>query len=202
MVTLTQANAASGEDSLQKKIDKVLATTEGGTQISRNEIAFDGGEAILAFPLPGHRDAPPSSPAAVKLQAKRAGVSTKSVQASREAGAELAASDDCPTEVFGNDWYCFYQYENFGGQRLQWNAPHNHNDIKFFSEWGFENKTSSWSNKGGLVIYVEGRGETGLDKSCYDSRAIFLWGEQPHTSDSFVGTSLDNRADCFWTSDS
>ncbi|MFF2132685.1 peptidase inhibitor family I36 protein [Streptomyces olivochromogenes] len=196
---LTQAEAAAGPDELQQQINDVLAKTEGGVQISQNEIAWNGGQAIMSFPLPGEAEAPPSSAAAVKLQTKASGVSAKSVQAASAGSEALAASDGCPTEVFGNDWYCFYQYENFGGRRLQWNGTHSKDDTVFFSVYDFDNKTSSWSNKGGKYIYVEGRSVTGQDRSCYEN-STHLWQESPHSSKAFVGASLDNKADCFWTS--
>ncbi|WP_217240422.1 peptidase inhibitor family I36 protein [Streptomyces sp. AC555_RSS877] len=199
LTMLSQAGAATQTDELQQQIDEVLANTTGGVQISRNEISWNGGEAIMAFPLPGEDVAPPSSDAAVQLQTKTAGVSTKSVAAEAAAGEALAADDGCPTEVFGNDWYCFYQFENYGGRRLQWNASHKHGDMIFFSVYDFDNKTSSWSNKGGKYIYVEGRSQTGMDRSCFEN-AIHLWQEAPHTKKAYVGSSLDNKADCFWTS--
>ncbi|WP_369263521.1 peptidase inhibitor family I36 protein [Streptomyces sp. R35] len=198
MSVLTQAEAASGPDELQQEINEVLSNTQGGVQISRNEIAWNGGEAIMAFPLPGEETAPPSSAAAVKLQTKKSGVSAKSVQSASSGSEALAADDGCPTQVFGPDWYCFYQYENFGGRRLQWNASHGHDDLVFFSEYYFDNKTSSWSNRGGNYIYVEGRSETGQDRSCNDN-PIELWIESPHSSKSYVGAADDNKADCFWT---
>ncbi|MBK3597027.1 MULTISPECIES: peptidase inhibitor family I36 protein [Streptomyces] len=195
--TASQAHAAEPSE-LQQQIDTVLANTTGGVQISLNEIAWEGGQAIMSFPLPGEEVAPPSSQAAIDLQTQQAGVSKQSVKAAAAAGEALAAaSDSCPTEVFGNDWYCFYQYKDFGGRRLQWNqAKH---DVVFFSQFDFVNKTSSWSNKGGKYIYVQGRSQTGSDRSCWE-KPLILWQEAPHTSKAFVGSSLDNKADCFWTS--
>ncbi|MER6443115.1 peptidase inhibitor family I36 protein [Streptomyces sp. NPDC001185] len=126
-------------------------------------------------------------------------MSAKSVAGAVADGQALAADDGCPTQTFGNDWYCFYQFENFGGRRLQWNESHPHTDLVFFSVYDFDNKTSSWSNKGGKYIYVDGRFVTGQDRSC-DQGSITLWQEAPHSSKAYVGASLDNKADCFWTS--
>ncbi|MET7348648.1 hypothetical protein [Streptomyces mirabilis] len=194
--TLGEARAADGSDSLQQQIDDVLAKTDGGVQISRNEIAWNGGEVIMAFPLPGEAQAPVSSPAAQRLQAEVPGVAADATEQppadESESDSSTTASDSCPTEVFGNDWYCFYQYKNFGGRRLQWNAKHV--DRVFFSAYDFVNRTSSWSNKGGLDIYVMGRTVSGVDDSCSTPE---LWREGPHSRSTSLPSSLDNKADCF-----
>ncbi|MFE3250678.1 peptidase inhibitor family I36 protein [Streptomyces sp. NPDC059209] len=201
LTTLTQANAAEVPDELQREINDVLAKTEGGVQISQNEIAWNGGEAIMAFPLPGETHAPVSSPAAQRLQAE---VSELPLDTTEPAAPEpvepeeleepvgTLATDSCPTQAFGNDWYCFYQYKDFGGRRLQWSASYA--SRIYFSDYDFENRTSSWSNKGGLTIKAQGRTETGNDFSC---RAT-LWTENPHSRSSSV--VADNQADCFYTS--
>ncbi|MFE4794388.1 peptidase inhibitor family I36 protein [Streptomyces sp. NPDC056708] len=219
LTTLGEAQAADGPDALQQEINEVLATTQGGTQISRNEISWNDGQAILAFPLPGEGTAPASSPAAQKLQlqAAKQGISASSAKPATQAkaadsgisaateepaaddpdsGVSATGSDNCPTEVFGNDWYCFYQYKNYGGRRLQWNARHG---MTYFSDYGFENKTSSWSNKGGMAITTFNRSKTGDNSSC-DNGGLFLWNESAHSHSTFVGTANDNKADCFYTS--
>ncbi|MEU1694829.1 peptidase inhibitor family I36 protein [Streptomyces hirsutus] len=206
---------AAEVDPLQQQIDEVLANTEGGVQISSYEIAWNDGEAIMAFPLPGEEQAPVSSLVAQKLQAQYVGlpvdtrepaVSDASVVAAadddppadeeviaaeREPYVSGAASDSCPTEVFGNDWYCFYQYKSFKGRRLQWNATHK--NLVYFSKFDFENRTSSWSNKGAKTIKVYGRRYAGQDTSCYSS----LWSENPH--ERSASANWDNAADCFLT---
>ncbi|MFF0740974.1 hypothetical protein ACFYVL_11290 [Streptomyces sp. NPDC004111] len=181
----TQASATAAVDGLQREIDKVLAESEGGVQISRNEIAWHDGEAIMTFALPGERRAPVSSPAAQRLQARAAGLP----ESTREREGTALAADNCPTEVFGNDWYCFYQYPNWEGRRLAWNMP----KTRFvnFSDYGFVNMTSSWSNKGEMNIRVYGRTRAGDDNSCIDP----LWVEAPHTTDARA--NADNAADCF-----
>ncbi|WP_329230471.1 peptidase inhibitor family I36 protein [Streptomyces sp. NBC_01460] len=206
LATLGEAQAADGSDSLQQEINEVLATTQGGVQISRNEIAWNGGEAILVFPLPGETTAPVSSPAAQTLQAEVAALGNLATTEEPagddpEPSASVAAADACPTEAFGNDWYCFYQYTNYGGRRLQWNGTHDLFNPVFFSDYGFENKTSSWSNKGGKTIQVRNRSVTGSDPSCSaHGNGLFLWTEAAHSRSSNVGSGYDNKADCFWTS--
>lgn len=189
LATLGAANAEEPTQ-LQQEINEVLAKTDGGVQISANEISWEGGSVIMSFPLPGETIAPPSSEAAQELQAKSANVQPS--KAGRAAAtAEAAAADNCPTEVFGNDWYCFYQYNNFGGRRLQWNAQHA--GKFYFSKYDFVNRTSSWSNKGSLLIRVYGRTVSGKDSSCTNR----LWDEPGHSHNANLGSHLDNRADCF-----
>jgi hypothetical protein len=187
----SQAEPAQG--TVQQQINEVLANTEGGTQISEYEIAWNGGEAIMAFPLPGEAKARPSSPAAQRLEAQRAGVPVETV-----ASAPLA-DDSCPTEIVGNDWYCFYEHDDFEGRRLQWNA--NHPTMVFFSDYDFINETSSWSNKGGMTIDVNGRSQSGSDESCRAGDGIDLWMESPHSRATSVSAADNDRADCFRTID-
>ncbi|GHH47412.1 peptidase inhibitor family I36 protein [Streptomyces candidus] len=185
----TQAGAAVPVDTLQQEIDEVLAGTEGGVQISRNEIAWHGGQAIMTFTLPGEARTRVSSPAAQKLQARVAGLP----EGTREAESAAMAVDPCPTEVFGNDWYCFYDGTSFTGRRLQWNATHTW--FVDFAKHDFINKTSSWSNKGGLNVRVYSRTRAGDSNSCAELR----WVEPAHTRAASLG-ALNNIADCFTAS--
>jgi hypothetical protein len=208
---------AAEVDPLQRQINEVLAKTEGGVQISRYEIAWDEGQAIMAFPLPGETHAPPSSETAQELQAKvsglprgtretapemqppanleAAGAVGESVEADEsESDVSVTAEDTCPTRVFGNDWYCFYQYKDYGGRRLQWSASYDYLHKIYFSKFNFENRTSSWSNKGGKKIRVLGRTEVANDHSCTD----LLWIENDHERSRLAAP--DNTADCFYTS--
>ncbi|WP_433341243.1 peptidase inhibitor family I36 protein [Streptomyces sp. CA-253872] len=211
------AAAGTSGDVVQRQIDAVLAATEGGVQISPYEIAWNGGEVIEAFPLPGEASARLSSPAAERLQASLAAaepvgdVVTEAGPGAATAAGEpvateeregplgplaAASSDSCPTQTIGNDWYCFYQFKNYEGRRLQWNARHT--TTMYFSDYAFVNATSSWSNRGGMTISVGGRTVTGSDASCRPSSP--LWREAAHTRSASLPASLDNRADCFATS--
>lgn len=190
--TLAQASAAETPDELQLEINDVLSKTEGGVQISQNEIAWHGGEVIMSFPLPGETHTSISTPAAQKLQAKVTGLPANTRETTTpkafETESGVMAADSCPTQTFGNDWYCFYQYKDYGGRRLQWSNSY---EKVYFSSYDFVNKTSSWSNKGGKTITVYGRKVSGSDSSC----SQWLWAELPHTRSSSVGA--DNQADCF-----
>lgn len=217
-----EAQAAEAPDTLQQQIEEVLAKTEGGVQISKNEIAWENGSVVMAFPVPGETEAPASSPAAMRLMTKASAPAVMVPQAvdaaAQEAidAADEASNDDpdpsgatstgsdssCPTQIIGNDWYCFYQYKNYGGRRLQFSAKYTMSNAPMFDAWDFENRTSSWSNKGGKTIYVAGRTVTGNNYSCHnyvDGKRPVLWEEDDHSHSSSLG-SLDNKADCFWTS--
>ncbi|MEU3002615.1 peptidase inhibitor family I36 protein [Streptomyces sp. NPDC006995] len=190
-MTSTAGAAVADPDPLQEEIEQVLARTQGGVQISRNEIAWDGGEVIMSFPDPGEAQAPVSSAAAQRLQAKVTGRSVGTVEPLQVSGGVSAqAADNCPTEIFGNDWYCFYQNSDFGGRRLQWNAAHK--SPVYFSKYDFDNRTSSWSNKGGKKITVY--------EDFWVNNPTKLWTEYAHSKDSYVGYAVDNRADYFVTS--
>ena len=189
-VTQAQASEEPGVDdptssthTLQESIDDVLANTEGGTQISPNEVAWEGGAVVMSFPDQGEQEAPASSAAVQTFRAKATGQMVPFVE------VPLGSNEGCPTEKFGNDWYCFYQYDNYGGRRLQWNAAHT--SKMYFSNYDFINKTSSWVNGGGKTIYVYGRTRTGDDSSC-------TWTESKHFKDN--DNPHDNQADCFKTS--
>jgi hypothetical protein len=213
--------APAGADevsSTQQEINETLAATKGGVQISPYEIAWNGGEAVMAFPLPGETSAPPSSEAAQKLQTKVSGVPANTRETepgmqppaasklarvatgvaaanAQDSDVSIQAADTCPTQAFGNDWYCFYQDANFGGRRLQWNAAHKYpDDVVYFYDYAFNNMASSWSNKGGKSIHVRGRKVAGDDTSCYG----WMWDEQAHERSAAV--VHNDEADCFWTS--
>jgi hypothetical protein len=182
---------------VQERIDAQLKLAPGGTQISANEIAWDGGKMVMSFPAQGQVAAPVSSSSAIKLQAKNKTTAAKALaaQGSGSSAKPVAAASDvvttqsmnthgCPTVVFGNDWYCFYDGTNWGGRRLQWSDRYcsvsGGNSVDF-SGYGFRSKTSSWVNGGGFRIAVYGNPQ-------------FLWDETDHTTSSWVGAANNDRA--------
>lgn len=187
-LTSTTSAAAAERNPLQEQINQVLAATEGGVQISAYEIAWNNGEVIMSFPLAGESKARASSPAAQRLQAK---VADKPEGTIKPATADSTlATYYCPTEYFGNDWYCFYEHKDYGGRRLQWNAAHP-SGIDFW-EYDFGDKTSSWSNEGGLHIEV--------DTGWIDGPRQWIWFEGPHSKSPYVGDANNDRADIFYAS--
>ncbi|WP_131787497.1 peptidase inhibitor family I36 protein [Protofrankia symbiont of Coriaria ruscifolia] len=136
-------------------------------QISPNEIAWDGGKVVMVFPWDGEKAAPTSSTAAL--------------------GGPISTSDiyGCPTQYFGADYYCFYEHIDWGGRRLQFkDYPQNIN----FSNYGFDNETSSWVNGGAGTINVYDQPYVGTP---------FLWTEVPHFLSSWVGDANNDRAESF-----
>ncbi|MDF3139975.1 MULTISPECIES: peptidase inhibitor family I36 protein [unclassified Streptomyces] len=187
----TPASAQTAPDSLQREIDQVIAE-KGGVQISRYGIAWKDDGVILAFPLPGEEAAPPPSNAAQEIQVKAA------EQEAAERGLPRSAAriepratrvGGCPTETFGNDWYCFYDGTNYGGRRLQWNATHSKRVD--FNPYDFRDKTTSWVNGGGLTVRVYNYNNACSNGVCR------LWTENAHSSSTGVATSLNNKADFF-----
>jgi hypothetical protein len=57
-VVLVSATAAAKPDSLQARVDAWLAASSGGTQISSNQIAWDGGHVVLTLPGIGVQGSP------------------------------------------------------------------------------------------------------------------------------------------------
>jgi len=178
--------SASAAADLQGQIDATLHSTKGGVQVSANEIAYEGGNVVLALPLPGQRTAPASSKAALALTEPAA-----SAAAAGSAGSVVPFDvAGCPAGATDNRWYCFYQDSNFGGRRLQWNYAHcdvHHGDYIDFVNYSFAAETSSWVNTGTLTVYT-------FDEGWYP-----LWTESPaqqpgYNASSYVGNSYNDRA--------
>jgi hypothetical protein len=185
-----QAEAANVHVPLQHRIAAQLQLAPGGQQISANEIAWNGGQVIMSFPLDGQRQAPKSSPAAVQLMAA---ASPQGAASKPGGGVTPMDIEGCPTVIFGNDWYCFYADINWGGRRLQWSDPYPLSQWVHFSDYGFVNQTSSWVNGGGMNIVALQQNGCGL--GC----ELSLWLEAPHSKSSYVGNQYNDTADGFYT---
>jgi hypothetical protein len=178
-----RALTGAQQQELQRQIDETLASTRGGVQISANEISWNRGQPILTLPLPGQRIAPAASPAALRLESLDP---TDVTPASTNWHGCPAGNDD-------NRWYCFYQYSDFGGRRLQWNWAKCATPT-YFSTYGFANKASSWVNTTPTKSYW------GMDVTVWQSAGnpdYVLWHEPPWHQVSYVGKSDDNKADYF-----
>lgn len=167
---------------LQAEIDATLAETgNGGVQISANEIAWNGGEPILVFPLPGETKAPPSSAAARNAEGLS---STSDVEPQVD-------WEGCPAGADDNRWYCFYEDQNFRGRRLQWNWAHCQTGLRFV-DYGFDNDTTGWVNTTRNVDNV------GMRVTVFDGFFVdTLWREQPWTKVSRVDTFNNDKASSF-----
>ncbi|MGA4841050.1 peptidase inhibitor family I36 protein [Streptomyces sp. G45] len=164
---------------LQSEIDASLANSQGGQQVSANEIAFPGNGAVLALPLPGQETAPPSSESTLRA-------------VGGDTSEPLADWEGCPAGQDDNRWYCFYQHKDFGGRRLRWNYAHCREVVKF-KDFDFKNRTSSWVNTTrniahwGMIVKVWQA----------DGPDRLLWTERPWSKSSYVGDDDNDKADHF-----
>ena len=97
-----------------------------------------------------------------------------------------ATINGCPS-----GYYCFFEFQNFTGRMLQLSTC-NSTPI-YFSDYGFENLTSSWVVN--RSIYYLNVYEV-LSPTYWN----ILWSEPSYAMQSYVGATVDNRADmvdCF-----
>ncbi|MFD4835360.1 hypothetical protein ACFWPV_36835 [Streptomyces uncialis] len=76
------------------------------------------------------------------------------------------ARESVPTEIRGNNWFCFCQSKDQDGRRLKSNAAKLRSNPASLSKYDFENRAPSWSGKDDKTITVTNRGVAGSDKSC------------------------------------
>ncbi|MFF1818408.1 hypothetical protein ACFVWG_13995 [Kribbella sp. NPDC058245] len=152
---------------LQRQIDQQIAAAPGGRQISQNEVAYDGGHAIVTFNIPGRTGSPASS---------------------KVAAPDAVTSDvnGCPYGDF-TQWNCVYEFANFNegtnGRRLQFNECGGRD----LNTYNFRDKTSSWVNTTGKKVHVSNFTTTGS--------LVLLWEEPSHSKSSQVTPANDNKAD-------
>jgi hypothetical protein len=131
---------------MQKEINQQLRTTEGGVQISPNEVSYHQGRAVLTFVLPGDTTVTQTSARIARGEApggwgKQEGVVTSNPY-----------SHNCPYSYIGGpDWYCFFEHINYSGRMLKWSNEHCHDGVVNFWDWNFENMTSSMVNNNSSV---------------------------------------------------
>ncbi|MEV6415950.1 hypothetical protein [Kribbella sp. NPDC051718] len=160
------ALTAAQAKSLQAQVDEQLAATSGGKQISQNEVAYDGGDTIMTFSIPGRTGTPPSSKVAAP-----------------DAVADVRG---CPTGTF-KDWSCVYEFSNFNentnGRRLQFHDCGGRD----FDTYNFRDKTSSWVNTQSKEVHVSNFTTSGS--------LVLLWKEPAQSQSSSVTPANDNKAD-------
>jgi hypothetical protein len=170
--TAAFASAASTAHpgSLQRAVERQLRDYPGGTQVAANEVSYDHGHVIVAFPGPnGH------------------------VQAPRSSGAGPDASyswHGCP---YGDvaAWYCFYQNSKFGGRMLEFEDCSGDGTKQSFGTYGFSNETSSWVNTSGIEPL-----STPVGVDVWGASTI-LWTEEEDSSSSYVGAANNDKAQWF-----
>ncbi|MCP2338885.1 hypothetical protein [Actinomadura rupiterrae] len=108
----------SGASAVDHQIARQLRSFPGGTRVSGNQIAYDGGSVVLEFPAAGQKSL-----------------------------ATGSTSHGCPlpTATHYAGWACFYDGSNFSGTILKLDLAVWANAGRVeFSKWGFAYKTSSW----------------------------------------------------------
>ena len=188
----TSSAPVSAIDTRQAEIDRIMALQPGGTQVSDNAVVWGDGDIVLVVPDPGRRIAPdglghnvrtdllttPSMRALDTTAASNATTTTASLDAT--ADAALLSTHGCPGGLLVKDYYCFYQYRDWGGRRVQFTGATATGSAK---AWGFNNGTTSWvSNDVDCMVFA------------YDTKEGRLLWRQPENSVSrYVGSSNDNK---------
>jgi hypothetical protein len=163
---------------LAEEMAELLERQPGGVQVSDNAMAWDGGETLVVWPLPGETRAP-------------AGLGENLIEDVVEdlgLHPQARGADFAPAGVYTScpsGYYCFYTSSNYNGTRYQFSSTCS----SYASNWGFNNQTSSWVNRAGSnkIIYA------------YASAGGSLLWYEPHPSQSsYVGSSNNNRMS-YWT---
>jgi hypothetical protein len=82
-------------------------------------------------------------------------------------------------------WFCFYQHEKWGGRMLRFSNCPPGGLAQYFTDYGFENQTTSWTvNRSLNFVNV-------------NDFASNLWNESAFSASSNVGTARNDRADYF-----
>ncbi|MFC6880842.1 MULTISPECIES: peptidase inhibitor family I36 protein [Actinomadura] len=123
-----------------------------------------------------------TTPAACRSAPTRWPTSTAASCSPSQAGSRSAAADPCATVA-----YCFYDGANFTSRKL---TSRGCGGWQYLTDYGFGNKTSSWTNATRNTVQV------------YDEEVTprkHLWTESPSTASANVGTTAYNKADSFLT---
>ncbi|RIQ12641.1 peptidase inhibitor family I36 protein [Jiangella rhizosphaerae] len=166
---------------LAAEMTAALEQQPGGVQLSDNAMAWGGGEVIVVWPSPGEEAAPAGLGDGLRSDVVEAlGVTELADPWQASGGVEARGSaSTCPS-----GYYCFYTASNFDGARYQFSSTCS----GYASSWGFDNNASSWVNRNSSRNY-----------HAYDYvGGTRLWTMTPGTSDSYVGSSADNRMS-YWT---
>lgn len=165
--TESPPQVAAGE-ALDREIDQFVAAHPGSSRVSEYVVAWDGGAVTLTWPNPatGRADS------LVTMNAMSGDMSAMDVEG-------------CQSGPFTSDYYCFYQYSNWGGRKLSFKDC---GYTQYFADYGFRNEASSWVNTTNNTVRVYDYA-SGAD--------ILLWREEPDAKSSYVGSGANDRADYF-----
>lgn len=159
---------ASADMSSCGEIVRAYISRYGGVQIGADEVAFQSGAVVMDLGC------------AEALNA--------AVEAADFAGKTV---EGCPS-----GWYCFYEHFDFNehnkGRKLQFRDCANYGLTQSLRNYGFHDATSSWvNNKGGAYVTVWD------NHNWPDAGETHLWTEDPHSRSSWVGWTVNDRADFF-----
>ncbi|WP_169738827.1 peptidase inhibitor family I36 protein [Jiangella gansuensis] len=168
---------------LAAELAEALEQWPGGVQVSDNAITWGGGEVVAVWPDPGDAAAPLGLGAGVREDVvAQLGLADLTGPALADGPSDLAvrgSSTSCPV-----GYYCFYTSSSYNGARYQFSSTCS----GYASSYGFDNATSSWSNR-----------SSSRKVAAYDSRGgTRLWTMNPGASSSYVGSGYDNRMS-YWT---
>ncbi len=182
----------------QAELDRVMALQPGGIQVSDNAVVWGDGDVVLVVPSRGQAKAPAGLGTHVRRHLLDTpglrSLDTTNVASARgaQAGAGSGQSfdtQDCPGGAFKKDYYCFYQYRDWGGRRVQFTGDTKAADA---ADWGFNNGTTSWVSNDVDCTVKAYNAERPSDMSNW------MWKQPENSSSSYVGSDNDNKMS-FWT---
>ncbi len=178
----------------QAELDRVMALQPGGTQVSDNAVVWGDGDVVLVVPSRGQAKAPAGLGTHVRRHLLDTpglrSLDTTNVAAARgaQAGAGSGQSfdtHDCPGGAFKKDYYCFYQYRDWGGRRVQFTGQ---TSEAHASDWGFNNGTTSWVSN-----------DVDCEVKTYNTfEGSLLWRQPENSVSAYVGSEHDNKMS-WWT---
>lgn len=197
MLTHGPASNAQANESPQSQLDAIMALHPGGVQVSDNAVVWGDGDVVFVVPDAGSKVAARGLGSniradrvrtpALKALAKLGNGTTTGTDTRESSGSAgpLGAAWTCPHGVGAKDYYCFYQYSNFNGRRVQFTGA---TSADYASNWGFNNGTTSWASW-----------DVDWTVRAYDyAGGPHLWTEVEKSSSSHVGSTNDNRLS-YWT---
>ena len=178
----------------QAELDRVLALQPGGTQVSDNAVVWGDGDVVLVVPDRGQAKAPAGLGANVRRHlldtpALRSldttSVATKRGSSTVAGSGQSLATHECPGGAFTKDYYCFYQYRNWGGRRVQFTGQ---TSEAHAADWGFNNGTTSWVSN-----------DVDCEVKTYNTfEGSLLWRQPENSVSAYVGSEHDNKMS-WWT---
>jgi hypothetical protein len=164
---------------VQQQIDEQLRAYPGGTQTGPYEVAYQNGSVVVVFADGSGRI--PTTP-----------VARPEIGASASAVPATSDTYGCPYGTLTH-WFCFYDNDAFNsgtnGRMLEFKSCSSEGTVQLFTDWGFNDQTTSWVNTGG-----------GTRIDVFDNADLTgkLWAEPSYASRvSNVGAAANDMASAF-----